>query len=451
MSLPFNKFPFFAPTDILGTAQSGIVSGTGVGKPTGGATSGMGKEDIIDFLSQDDDKPEIIQLDDKKEKKDEKPEEVDEGLEERTDKSEKGKETDEEEKEPEIDELAELEEELAEPTDEQLEITTPVRRGEILAKYPNLFKEFPYLEKAYYREQQYTKHFPTPADAEEALAKVQTLDRFEQDLSQGNTETILKAVKSSDPKSFNKVVDDYLPTLAKVDSDAYHHVIGNVIKHTIASMVATKNEALTSAAHLLNQYVFASDTFTPPTKLSREERDNPQVNELEQKQAAFQKQRLDSTTSELNSRVNGVYKATIEAHIDPKNSMTDYIKRNAIKDSQEMLNSLISRDTRFKSLVDKLWEKAIESDFNKESIDRIRRAYISKAQTLLPSVIKKARNEALKGMGKRVSKEEDDNTERETKVTKDKEESPRSRSNTNSGRKGEIPRGMSSLEYLMQD
>jgi uncharacterized membrane-anchored protein YjiN (DUF445 family) len=203
-------------------------------------------------------------------------------------------------------------------------------------------------------------------------------------------------------------------------------------------MAATKNETLMSAAHILNQYVFASDTYTPPTKLSREEKDNPQINELEQKQAAFNKQRLDSTTSELNSQVNGIYKSTIEAHIDPKNSMTDYIKRNAIKDSQEMLNSLISRDTRFKSLVDKLWEKAIESDFNKESIDRIRRAYISKAQTLLPSVIKKARNEALKGMGKRVSKEEDDNTEKETRVTKDKEESPRSRSN-NSGRKGEIP------------
>jgi hypothetical protein len=447
MSLLFNKFPFFAPTDTLGT---GVVAGTGIGRPIGvtSNTSGMGKEDIIDFLSQDDDKPEVIPLD--REKKDEKPEKASEGLEEGIDESEKGKETDEEKEEQEIDELAELEEELAEPTDEQLEITTPVRRGEILAKYPNLFKEFPYLEKAYYREQQYTKHFPTPADAEEALAKVQTLDRFEQDLSDGNTETILKAVKSSNPKSFNKVVDEYLPTLARVDSDAYHHVIGNVVKHTIASMLATRNETLMSAAHILNQYVFASDVFTPPTKLTREERDNPQINELEQKQAAFQKQRLDSTTSELNSRVNGVYKATIEAHIDPKNSMTDYIKRNAIKDSQEMLNSLISRDTRFKSLVDKLWEKAIESDFNKESVDRIRRAYISKAQTLLPSVIKKARNEALKGMGKRVSKEEDDNTERETKVTKDKEESPRSRSN-NSGRKGEIPRGMSSLDYLMQD
>ena len=34
---------------------------------------------------------------------------------------------------------------------------TPVRRKEILAKYPKLFKDFPYLEKAYYREQQFTE------------------------------------------------------------------------------------------------------------------------------------------------------------------------------------------------------------------------------------------------------------------------------------------------------
>src|SRR5215831_19879700 len=64
----------------------------------------------------------------------------------------------EEELEPK-DELAELEEELTGPKEENLELVTPVRRGEILAKYPNVFKDFPYLEKAYYREQQFTETF----------------------------------------------------------------------------------------------------------------------------------------------------------------------------------------------------------------------------------------------------------------------------------------------------
>lgn len=435
------RFPLLSPeAPPIGTS---ITSGTG-------GRSELGKEEIFDFLNTEDEH-EVIQLDEPPKDKDKGKEKDKEEIEDEIPpKKEKDEEDEDEEVETEeVDELAELEEELAEPTDEQLEITTPVRRSEILAKYPKLFKEFPYLEKAYYREQQYTKHFPTPGDAEEALQKVETLNRFEKDLNEANTEPILQSVKTVNPKAFNKLVDEYLPTLAKVDSDAYHHVIGNVIKHTIAAMVSTKNETLMSAAQILNQYVFATDRYTPPSRLSREDTADPRINELQQKQEAFNKQRLDSTTNELNTRINSVYKSTIEAHIDPKNSMSEYIKKNAIKDTQEMLTNLISKDGRFKSLVDKLWEKAIEQDFSKESTDRIRRAYISKAQTLLPSVIKKARNDALKGMGKRVSKDEDVN-ERETKVTKDKEEQPRSRT-PSSGRKGEIPREMSSLDYLMQD
>ena len=38
--------------------------------------------------------------------------------------------------------------------------------------------------------------------------------------------------------------------------------------------------------------------------------------------------------------------------------------------------------------------------FDKESTDRIKSAYLSKAKTLLPSVIKKARNDALRGLGR---------------------------------------------------
>src|SRR6188508_1980225 len=69
------------------------------------------------------------------------------------------------------DELKEIEEELAGPKEEDLELTTPVRRKEILAKYPKLFKDFPYLEKAYYREQQFTEINPTIEDARVASEK----------------------------------------------------------------------------------------------------------------------------------------------------------------------------------------------------------------------------------------------------------------------------------------
>src|SRR5262245_60605887 len=112
------------------------------------------------------------------------------------DEEKESKDTESEEGEGERDELKEIEEELKAPEDENLlEITTPVRRKEILAKYPKLFKDFPYLEKAYYREQQFTELLPTIADAKLAVEKAQILDRTEQQVMSGDIIGVLSAYK----------------------------------------------------------------------------------------------------------------------------------------------------------------------------------------------------------------------------------------------------------------
>jgi len=145
---------------------------------------------------------------------------------------------DTEEKEDEVDELKELEEELKPPTEEDLlELTTPVRRKEILAKYPKLFKDFPYLEKAYYREQQFTEVFPTIQDAKNSAEKARLLDTVDQQIMNGDISTVLQAARQENQESFHKIVDNYLPALRNVDQQAYYHVLGNVIKDTIITMV----------------------------------------------------------------------------------------------------------------------------------------------------------------------------------------------------------------------
>ena len=405
----------------------------------------MDHEDIIDFLGEDD---EIIPLEEKKEDKKTKKDEKEVVTE---------KEEDEEYEEEETDELDDIEAELEEPTDDQLELVTPVRRKEILKAYPDLFKKFPYLEKAYYREQQFTEILPTIKDAKEAVEKAQTLDKFENDLMDGKTELMLKAVKNSNPKAFNKLVDNYLTVLSNVDEKAYHHVIGNTIKHVIVAMVkegrASNNETLQNAAQIVNQFTFGSSEFVPPTQLSKQEsqEEDNKNNELNRREQAFIKQQFDSTRDDLNSRVNNTLKNTINSNIDPKQSMTDYMRRNASREALETLEELISKDSRFKVLVDKLWEKAFEEKFTKVSTDRIKSAYLSKAKTLLPSVIKKARNEALRGMGKRVSDEEE-SEEQPNRKGPTKSERPRSPQHSGKISKPEdIPKGMRTLDFLMRD
>lgn len=441
------QYPFFAPETAVPSTGGGSTSGT---------QSDLSKDDILDYLNKDDtddDNKEIIPLDD-----DRKPEKK--AKEDKEDDVEDDKDEEEEEDEVE-DPLKALEDELEEPGEEKLELQTPTSRREILKKYPKLFKDFPYLETAYYREQEFTKLLPTIDDAREAVEKSKVLDNFESDLSGGNTEEILQAVKKESPKGFTKIVDNYLETLGKVDREAQLHVISNLTKSTIMNMVRaareSNNEVLEQAAVILNQWAFGTSRWQEPTKLTVEETkvDDGRA-EIEKEKKAIQRQRYETANTELTTKLSKAFKATIENKIDPKDSMSEYVKRQAVREANENLEQLMSKDTRFKTLVDRLWENAFKNGFDDASKAKLRQAFVSKAQTLLPSVISKARNEALRGIGKRVK----DDDSRQDDESKDGQEAGRKRASktgdeshprNDSGSKSKVPDGMTALEYLMAD
>lgn len=373
-------------------------------------------DEILDILSEDDDKVEEPKKED--DKKEAKAEEEEIELED-----------DKEDEEVEI---------------KEDELVTPFKRKEILKKYPEIFKEFPYLEKAYYREQKFTEIFPTFDDAQEAVEKGETLDKFESHLMAGSTEEILKVVKEENPESFKRLIDNYITTLAKVDEGAYYHVIGNVVKNAIIGMAnegrKSKNEALESAAVILNQFIFGTEDIVPPTNLSRKEPDD----ELKREREDFQRERFETVRDDLNVKVSNVLKATIDTHIDPKESMTAYVKKTATREALESLETLLENDASLGKLLDKLWEKAFEDRFSATSLNKIRSAYLSKAKTVLPQVIKKSRNEALRGLGKRVNDDEEVNRKGPLSVGQG--------ATRKSANKGDNPsKGMKTLDFFMQD
>jgi hypothetical protein len=432
MSLLFSKIPQFFSPDPVGGAPSGKA-------PV--ENKSIGLEDAIEFLGADEEPPETLELDKTPPKggkgKDETPPEGEE-------------ETSEGEEEPEEDELAEIEAELEGPPEDKLELVTPVRRKEILAKYPNLFKDFPMLENSYYRDQQFTEMFGTVKDAKVVAEKAETLDKFEGEIMGGSIANVLKAVKEENPDSFLKIVDGYMNTLAEVDERAYGHILGNIGRYTIKAMVkesrASNNKALESAAQILNQFLFGSSEFTQPFNLSRENPQEAQQNTQQtEREQAFIRQQFEVAHNSVNTRVNNVIRNTIESHIDPKGSMQEYVKKNAVKDAVETLASLMEKDTRFKGLTDKLWETVFKENFSDSSQERVRRAFLSRAKTLLPSVIKKARNDALRGTGHRVREMEE---EKETPKGPVPSGKPRATSPGKIKNAKDIPAGMSTLDFL---
>src|SRR5258706_793715 len=361
---------------------------------------------------------------------------------------EKGKEKKEKEKEEEI-ELAGDEDNPE--IEEELKLITPFKRKEILAKYPEVFKDFPYLEVAYFRDKEFTEIFPTVNDAKEAVEKSELLDNFSASISNGEIDRLLSAFKESGDKTFNKVIDNYMPALAKASPEGYHHVIGNIIKNTIVQMVQesrrTSNEQLQTYAQILNQFIFGTSEFAPPTRLNVENENSKEKDEIEQERARFTRERFESTRDDLDHKIKNVLKSTIDNHIDPRKSMSDYVKKHATSEALDSLEKLIRQDTRFVGILDNLWKKAFESRFDKNSTDKIRAAYLSKAKSLLLPVIRKARNDALSGLGKRVKDDKDDSNE----DTNRRGSSERASSSSQKDKKDGVPKGMRTIDYLMQD
>lgn len=409
----------------------------------------MSKEDVFTFLGEDGDKeaqtpPEETEEDKEPVKKPAKKEKTEEEIE-----DDEQKEEDDEVEEDELKDLEEELEELEEPSKEKLEVVAPVRRREILKKYPTLFKDFPYLEKAYYREQQFTQVYPTIDDAKDAKDKAETLARFEEDIvGNGNQKNILKLIKENNPKGFAKLVDDYMDNLAEIDEPAYHHIIGNLTKHTIKSMwdegKASGNTKMLEACVMLNQYIFGSSIYKPPTKLFKEEAEDKAKAEINTREKELIKQAYEGASGDVSTRVNNYFKTNVEANIDPKKNMSDYVRRNATRDAIDKINDLIERDSRFKGLVDRLWEQSAKENFSRSSVDKIAKAFIARGKGLLAPVVRSARNEALRGSGKRVK---EDPIEEQDEIKGEKPQQERSRSSKKPEAKG-IPKGMSTLEAL---
>lgn len=299
-------------------------------------------------------------------------------------------------------ELAEPEEEIEKidlKEEDTLEIDAPPRKKEILKKYPDVFKDFPFLEKILYRDRQYNELFGSFDDAKEIAEKSEIFNSFESQLLAGDTEQILKEVKDADEKAFNTIVDEYLPTLHKVSKEAYQHVVGNLNKRLIMEMVAeaedTKDEDLKQAALIVNRFVFGSSKFVPPSRLVEKVADDKK-SEVETERLAFVQERFESARDDLQTKVDNTLRATISDYIDPRGNMSAYVKKNAVADAMRLLSQAVADDPSVQKNLGNLWKASFAAKFSKDSLGKIQSFYLSKAKANLKNAILKARAEALK-------------------------------------------------------
>lgn len=416
-----------------------------------GITGKLTNDSALDLLN--DETTDVVKKDEVKDKEEEETILEDEEVDEEDESEEKDKVDEEEEKDDDSEDLDLLAEE------KDFDLVVPVPKKEILKVYPDLFKKFPHLEVAYYRDRQFVEVFPTVDDAKEASNKAQILDRFDADLSQGNNGPILDAVKRANPEAFNNLVDNYLPSLASIDEKAYFHVTGNLIKEVIGGLAERAKKAegeeadnLLNAAVTLNKVIFGTTTYEPPKKLGKQT-NNIEVDQVKKEREAFNKERFDISIKDSFTRVSNVIQSTVDKNIDKENQFTPYIRKNAVKDVMSSLSDSLDRDETFKrTIINPLIKKASEDGYSRSSMERVEKAYLSRAKSLLPKLIHSAKKEASKGLtGHRNSSSSED---KKGPIIVGHSTSSQNRSGqSRNGSKGklEIPKGKSPTDWFMED
>lgn len=364
-------------------------------------------------------------------------------------------ETPEKESEEETEDKDEDEDEKKLVLEDEDEVTLDIpNREKIKKEFPDLFKKFPSIEKAIYREQQYAEVFPHPKDAEQAKESLSVLANIESELGNGNIENLLNSVKKFDEKSFNQITENFLPTLQKLNPQAHFNTVNYVLKQALfqaneygkSADKESDNYQIALAARILNRWIYQTGEVKAPEALGSaiKQEFNPKEEELNKRETEFHRGALATAVTEVDERVMSTLTKSIENVIDTKNLMSPYVKGNATKDVVNQFRDDLRKDKRFMANLDRLWVKCREANYSEASKSKIREAIKLQAKQVLPDIIRRVKAEALKDYKKVARTDRKD--ERPLERRRPSADTPK-RSNDQK----EQARKMTATEFLLQD
>jgi hypothetical protein len=368
------------------------VQGTGQGTQTNtplGSKSTGSVEDDLKFLRT----PEAGVVDKPEEKEEEENEE--ETSEEESE--EKDEEESEEESEDEPEESEEDEEEPEEETAGGL-----VTAKDLKAKFPDIFKKVPELRAVIYREQQFSKIFVDPREAQQASQDADNFRTIEADLVGGKSKPLFEALKGIKGAKFNELAAGILPALKDVDEQVYMKMLAVPFKQLLRSAyahgVAKKDKNLEASAQHLHAFVFDNYDLNDKTEFEsaiEDKKPNQEEEKYKRKLEEIDARDHQSAKNEIDKDwLKGVHDSFFDK-FDPDGVFTKWAKEKMFEDCVKQLNEQFVADARFKKSIDALWSQARASGYNTDSKSRIVNAALARAKQIIPQLRSKIRGEAL--------------------------------------------------------
>lgn len=375
-------------------------------------------KDDIDLLGTEDDEPDDKEDDDA---------DADADTDDKDDDGDKDdkEEEDKEEEEEELDDEGKPKKKEDEEEEEEEEEQDLVRHSYASIKkvYPELFKKFPGLKQAFFREQEFTKLFPNVDDAQSALEAQENYTAIRESVINGDAETFLTNLKSASPESVASFASNFLGDLHKVDKEIYIEVttpvIKNVLRQVLASAMEDKDENLAAAAKVTHKAIFGGgyDDINKEVRGARstKEEDTPERNKFNKERNDFYQTKFNTLRQGVWTEVETSLTREIEKGLDPNNSIKPGLKKMLVEKIFDEVTKKVSADTAHIGRMNQLWDREKRAGYSGQLKDSLKTTYLSRAKALMPAIRAKIRAEAVgqqksddKNKGDRLNKNNKD-------------------------------------------
>src|ERR1700734_523018 len=131
---------------------------------------------------------------------------------------------------------------------------------EMNEKFPGLFKEFPGLKEAFFREAQFTKLFPTVDDAQEAFNDNEAFNSLSDSALSGDPVPLIDSIEKADKKALEVFSAGFLPALYKKSPEVYSTVLAPILQNLVRQFYQSgKDDNIKNAAIHLADFLYGDD------------------------------------------------------------------------------------------------------------------------------------------------------------------------------------------------
>lgn len=310
------------------------------------------------------------------------------------------------------------EKEPKEKEDEEEEDLVRHSYASIKKEYPEFFKKFPGLKQAFFREQEFTKIFPSVDDAKNAVQAQENFESVREVVMNGDAETFLNQVKTASPDAVAKFAGNFLSDLRKVDKDVYIEVttpvIRNILQQAVREATDDKDDNLIAACKVVHKAIFGGgyDDISKEVKTAaREEKDNPEKDKFNKERQEFYEQKYNSLRTGIWSEVESSLTREIERGLDPTNSIRPGLKKLLVEKIFNEVTGKVASDQAHVGRMNELWKREAKAGYNGGLKDSIKTTYLSRARAIMPAIRARVRAEGV-GQQKAGDKEVKDKVDK---------------------------------------